>query len=60
MSGEPMERAETRIKELEAKNKAQGAQIETLQEALDGAHRIVRQLRDRDSGIPAYTEQVPK
>lgn len=59
MSGEPTERAEARIMELEALNKRldfvvreQRATIETLEEALAGAHRIIRHLRDVDSVLP--------
>lgn len=54
-----MERAEARSMELEALNKRldfvvreQRATIETLEEALNGAHRVIRHLRDGDSVLP--------
>lgn len=40
-----------RIADLEAENKALKAKLETAEEALAGAHRIVRQIRDRDSTL---------
>lgn len=41
-----------KIGELEAVNKAQKTKIETLEEALNGAHRVIRHLRDGDSVLP--------
>ena len=59
MSGESMERAEQKIRDLEAEVRIQGNRIETLQEALDGAHRVIRQLRDKDSELPALDNSAP-
>lgn len=52
MSGEALERAEARIKDLETMLKGKEAKIETLTEALAGAHRVITQHRDRDSVLP--------
>lgn len=41
-----------KVGELEAVNKAQKTKIETLEEALNGAHRVIRHLRDGDSVLP--------
>lgn len=46
---ETLTNALQRIQDLEKENKALRAQVETLEEALAGAHRVVRQSRDRDS-----------
>lgn len=40
-----------RIKDLEAENKALRSKLETVEEALAGAHRVIRQARDKDSTI---------
>jgi cell division septum initiation protein DivIVA len=40
-----------RIEALEAENKRLKAELETMKEALAGAHRIVRQIRDQDSTL---------
>lgn len=40
-----------RIEALEAENKRLKAELETMREALAGAHRIVRQIRDQDSTL---------
>ena len=52
MSGEALERAEARIKDLETALKGKEAKIETLTEALAGAHRVIQQQRDKDSIMP--------
>jgi multidrug resistance efflux pump len=51
MSGESAERAEARIAALEAENKALRSKLETAEDALAGAHRVIRQARDKDSTI---------
>lgn len=48
-----MARAETRIQELEAENKKLRADLETANEALAGAHRVIRHQRDKDSVLPS-------
>lgn len=56
MSGEALGRAEERIRTLEAENKTLRAELETTREALDGAHRVVRQIRDQQSTFPGLEE----
>lgn len=45
------------IIELEAENKTLRAELETAREALDGAHRVVRQIRDQQSTFPGLEER---
>ena len=52
MSGEALDRAEERIRTLEAENKRLRAELETATEALAGAHRVIRHQRDKDSVLP--------
>ena len=59
MSGEAMERAEARIRDLEAEVRIMGTRIETLEEALAGAHRVIRESRDKDSQLPALDISAP-
>lgn len=40
-----------RIAALEAENKALRSKLETVEDALAGAHRVIRQARDKDSTI---------
>ena len=56
---ETLHNALQRVTELEALNKRldsvvreQKTKIETLDEALNGAHRVIRHLRDGDSVLP--------
>lgn len=49
---ETMTNALQRIQELEAENRSLRSKLKTLDEALQGAQNIVRQLRDRDSDLP--------
>ena len=48
---EALANALQRIQELEAENRSLRSKLETLDEALQGAQNIVRQLRDKDSGL---------
>ena len=59
MSGEALDRAEERIRTLEAENKRLRAELETATEALAGAHRVIRHQRDKDSVLPEESLEVP-
>lgn len=48
---ETLANALQRIKELEAENRELRTKLETAEEALAGAHRVIRQARDKDSTI---------
>lgn len=48
-----------KIADLEAVTKTQRLRIETLEEALAGAHRIIQQGRDRGSVLPALDNSAP-
>ncbi len=50
---------EGKLLELEAVVKVQKLQIETLEEALAGAHRIIQQVRDKDSILPPLDNSAP-
>lgn len=56
LTGEILADQEQRIKELEAENRELRAKLETVSEALTGAQNIVRELRDKDSGLPSLSE----
>lgn len=49
---EPLSNALQRVQELEAENRDLRNKLETAEEALAGAHRVIRQARDRDSTLP--------
>lgn len=49
---ETLANALQRIKDLEAENKALKSKLETAEEALAGAHRVIRETRDKDSVLP--------
>jgi len=51
MSGEAVARAESRASFLESENRRLQEELSKTQEALSGAQNIIRQLRDKDSGI---------
>lgn len=52
-AGAIMLHQEQRIAALEAENKELRAKLETAEEALAGAHRVIRQARDKDSDLQA-------
>ena len=52
LTGEILADQERRIRTLEAENRDLRSKLETATEALAGAQNIVRELRDKDSGLP--------
>jgi hypothetical protein len=59
MSGESVVRAESRASFLESENLRLQEELYMTREALAGAQNIIRQLRDKDSGIDLAVQVAP-